>query len=318
MTQWGTDADPESTGRRSDCQDALGWSRRGLLGTFAAGLLAAVVPAGASASGQDREPLGEFTGVSTGGFVGFARESRQKAKENGTTIPAAAETDEAFELDGVLYDDGTWEAPEPSVPPLDTGVTEIDAELREGLDGTFDLETQVMTASGPVTVIGRDGTEIGFEVNVTTGESGDLSGDFEIDGGTLNVTLVDNEYIVDDTTGHEVIDEDLGLPATDPGENYIEIGFELEPDEDLMTALLESGGDDDSDGMDGDGNETDGNGNQTDGDDNESDGNGNETDGDENQTDGSDDDGAGFGLLAALGGLAGLGYLVDRFSATGE
>lgn len=214
MTECGTDADPGTTGRRSGCRDGLAQSRRGLLGTFAAGLLSTALPAGVSGAEQEREPLGEFTGVSTGGFVGFARESRQKAKGNGTTIPAASETDQPFELDGVLYDDGTWEAPEPNIPSLDTGVTEIEAALPEGLDGSFDLETQVMTASGPVVVIGRDGTEIEFEVTVTTGESGDLTGDFEIDGHTLVVTLVDNEFIVDDSTGYEVIDEDLG-PAGD-------------------------------------------------------------------------------------------------------
>lgn len=280
MTQCGTDADSGSTGERSESRDTLARTRRGLLGALAAGLLSTVMPVGASAGGQEREPLGEFTGISTGGFVGFARESRQKAKENGTTIPAASETEEAFELEGVLYDDGTWEAPEPTLPPLDTGVTEIEAELPAGLDGRFDLEAQVMTASGPVVVIGRDGTEIDFEVNATSGESGDLTGDFAIEGETLVVTLVDNEYIVDDTTGYDVIDEDLGLPATDPGENYLEVGFELEPDEDLVDALLESGGEDESDG--------------------------------------TDDDGAGFGLIAALGGLAGAGYLVDRLTAAGE
>lgn len=62
-----------------------------------------------------------------------------------------------------------------------------------------------------------------------------------------------------------------------------------------MDALLGTGGDE-SAGTDADGNETGGDG---------------------NETDGSDGGGPGFGPLAALGGLAGAGYLVDRLPSAG-
>lgn len=229
--------------------------------------------------GQERDVLGEFTGRSTGGYVGFFRESREAAMNNGTQIPASEDAEEAFTLDGVLYDDGTWESPDPQLPTLDATRTTFDPEILDGLSGEFDEEEGFMTAEGRIRVADAQDRSVEFDLAATTGESGELTGNFELDGTTVVATLVDNEYEIDNV-------ENFGggaIPDDDPDlSNYLEIGFEFEPDDELVQALL-SDEEEDEDG------------------------------GEE-----ASDDSPGFGILAGLAGLGGVGYAIRRLQREGR
>ena len=96
-------------------------------------------------------------------------------------------------------------------------------EAPDGLSGEIDR----LTAEGELAV-SVTGSSFSFEIAPTTEQSGALEGsaDLSEDGGTA--TLVDNEYIVDDTTGSPIVDPVLGLPIENPGLAWLELDLEVD------------------------------------------------------------------------------------------
>ncbi|WP_245724184.1 carboxypeptidase regulatory-like domain-containing protein [Natronorubrum texcoconense] len=191
---------------------------------------------------EDEHPDGENTFVahSQGGFISFAEDTdREGALEAGLEFPAQGEDDEHIQIVATIDDDGSWESTSTSFPNLvtDSGIeAEIDAP--DGLEGTIDDETGEMTIEGAldVAIEGDDDRQFTFEIATTTGESGSLSGAEAADEDGGAVTVVDNEFLVDDTTGDSIIDSELDLPATDEGTNWFELELETELDVDEETA----------------------------------------------------------------------------------
>ena len=203
---------------------------------------------------EDEQPDGEntFAAHSQGGFISFAEDTdREGALEAGLGFPAEGDDDEHIRIVGTINDDGSWESTSTSFPNLETdsGI-EAEVDAPDGLEGTIDDETGEMTVEGAldVAIEGDDDRQFTFEIATTTGESGSLSGtsDLDEDGGT--VTVVDNEFLVDDTTGDSIIDSELDLPATEEGTNWFELELETELDVDEETAAEASETDEEDSG----------------------------------------------------------------------
>lgn len=204
-------------------------------------------------------PVASFDAVSQGGFVAFDEDgSEEEAREEGEDFPAADEDDDdPFQIEGDIFDDGTWESTATIFPPFETdsGV-QADVEARLGLEGVVDQEDGFMTTAGELTVIIDDNPDyqFSFDINATTEESGELTGDADIEeneGGSL--TVVDNEFIVDDETGNTAIDGSLGLPAEEEGTNWLEMKLDIDVQEELDDAGTIEGEvtDDDGEPIDG-------------------------------------------------------------------
>lgn len=171
-----------------------------------------------------------FSATSQGGFLTIdeSADTRSAAREEGFVLP---EGEQALELDAEMGKDGSWESADIEFPRLKTeaqGFT-IEAELEfvDGLSGTLTKER--MTANGTINVVIEKPTEgeFSFEVAATSKESGALTGETNFEEAPLTATLVDNEFVIDDTTGNILVDGQLGLPAEEPGTNWFEIEVEL-------------------------------------------------------------------------------------------
>ncbi len=178
---------------------------------------------------EDQEPfeLGdEFEAEGVGGYISFAEESEEDAEEGGLTFPTETEDGEAIAVEATV-DGDTWESTSVEFPEVDTGTAEATIEALGGLSGNIDIEDGLMTAEGTleVTIEGDDSFE--FDIDATSEESGELSGNFDAEFAPAEVTVVDNEFIIDDETGDALIDGFLGLPADDPGENWLVLTFEI-------------------------------------------------------------------------------------------
>lgn len=196
-------------------------------------------------SGSDSGPSGDvrsgFRATNTGdGFISFdVTQGVQTAREEGLAFPG-----DEIEIEGVLYEDGTWESTGVSFPNLEvqTGI-EGSVTVPNGFTGEYDLEDDYLSAEAKleVEIIAQGQSQGAFEftVNTDTGESNGpaseagLQGSASFENGELpgSVTLVDNEYVADDTTGSSIVDPVLGLPITEPGRNWLELHLELEPAE---------------------------------------------------------------------------------------
>lgn len=136
-----------------------------------------------------------------------------------------------------------------------------------------------MTAEGRIRVVDAQDRSVEFDLLARTGDSGELTGAFEFDGTTVVATLVDNEYEIDTV-------ENFGggaIPEDDPDlRNYLEIGFEFEPDDELVQALVTDEEEEDDGGEE------------------------------------ASDDSPGFGILAAFAGLGGVGYAIRRLQGDGR
>ena len=152
----------------------------------------------------------------------------------------------AVEFEAALRSDGTWSADtisfaSPSLAELGISGINLDVELDapSGLVGTLDRETGAMTAAGtieltiPLSEIGEasDITVSATIGNATTGQSENLSGSpGNLGGAAGSVTLVDNEFSVPATGAvlrNTDVDAELGLPADQPGRNWLELDLEL-------------------------------------------------------------------------------------------
>jgi len=155
----------------------------------------------------------------------------------------------AATLSGELFPDGSWETTAVSWPPIDPDVDVppgVDFAVDIGVDGplagTIAPDEGAMTASlslravVDVTILVKSlQVEIPVEATaLTTGESGALTGSASgletavgLDGESAAVELVDNEFTVP-ATGTDAIDEQFGLPATEPGTNWLTLEMELD------------------------------------------------------------------------------------------
>lgn len=148
-------------------------------------------------------------------------------------------------LSGDIDADGTWEVTAVSWPNIDPDLADADlppgVEFELGVEvdgpirGTVDPEAGRMTGEMAlrialdVTVIVKSmQVEIPLDAGqLTTGESGAMTGDaMGLDGRTGTVTLVDNEFGVP-STETDAIDEAFGLPAPDPGTNWLSVTADL-------------------------------------------------------------------------------------------
>lgn len=185
--------------------------------------------AGTANSIQDTNEteLTSFVAESQGGYVSFSSDSEATAEEEGTAFPVLDDGQEPIQIEATVNDDGTWESENLTFPALTvTEGVEAQIEVVDGLEGEIDPEEGVFTAEGRFRVTIR-GSSFTYESIQTVGESGDLSGSAEFNGDTAEVTLVDNEFTVDEETDSTTINSILGLPADEPGENWLVLNMDL-------------------------------------------------------------------------------------------
>ncbi|SEH13167.1 Carboxypeptidase regulatory-like domain-containing protein [Natronorubrum sediminis] len=203
----------------------------------------------------ENQRVAEFSAVSQDGFVAFDESSQSDAESEGVSFPAEDDGETPIELDGAVYGDGTWESTDVSFPTLDAGAADADVEARNGLHGEFDEDADEMTVEGELTVLvdGDEDRSFSFDIDGTTGDSGELSGSGDFDDSAASASLVDNEFLVEDTTGDTVIDSALGLPSTNEGDNWFDLALDLEIEEsDSVTGTVEGTvEDDDGEPIDG-------------------------------------------------------------------
>jgi hypothetical protein len=190
---------------------------------------------GGGDGGDGQVVSGSFRAESReGGIVAFGTSSEEEFRETDLNLPPSEDIPDPVSVEAELNDDGTWESTTLNFPPIDVvpGITpEIAAP--NGFSGDYDEEEGRMTVEGGIeaTVENNEGEELTLEfpLNATTGTSGELSGSFEVQDGTVVATVVDNESIVEDTFGNEFVDERLGLPGEFEGDNWFELTLEIEP-----------------------------------------------------------------------------------------
>jgi hypothetical protein len=227
------------------------------------GALVVLITAGSfAAAGQSDETTGEqneteltaFTAESQGGYVSFSEDSESAAEEGGTAFPAVQDGQKPIQIQAeVNPDDGTWASQNLTFPTL--AVTDslgAEIEVIDGLEGEIDPEAGVFTAEGEFRVT-IDGNSFTYTSVMTSGESGDLSGSAEFSEGSAEVTLVDNEFTVDEQSGNGFIDSVLGLPADEPGENWLILQLDVSLNEEELddrSNLQTAGGEDSEESQD--------------------------------------------------------------------
>lgn len=199
-----------------------------LVASIVTGMVAiSSVPVGGEASaatadlqGDNETELVAFTASSQGGYVTFSEGSQDDAVASGTPFPGEDE-DEQIAIEATV-EDGEWEATSTTFPPLPV-TDDLDAEVEaSNLRGEIDPETGEMTVRGEFEVTIRSAS-FTFESEQTTEESNALSGEADFDSEPATVTLVDNEFTVEDETDNEVVNRVLELPATEEGENWFQL-----------------------------------------------------------------------------------------------
>lgn len=175
---------------------------------------------------EDKEVVAEFEAIGQEGFV----EINSQELEEPIQFPTPEEVDQPIAVDGEIYADGTWRAPEENVsfPTLSVfGGIEVQLEAVEDFTGTIDREAGTMTLDGNLEIT-VSGESIGVTANLTTETSNNLEGSAEgLDTDSANVTLVDNEFTIPDTTG-TIADSAIGLPSTEPGTNWFSLTLDAE------------------------------------------------------------------------------------------
>ncbi|ARS89633.1 BGTF surface domain-containing protein [Natrarchaeobaculum aegyptiacum] len=219
--------------------------------------MSATVAGGAAAIDTVEESPGQSTALSTHSSVasveeidGGSFEATNTHQEYGGSIAIGAESEGDFQDEGLEFsndegdhiaieaeidDDGTWESTDVQFPEIDHDLAdEVIAETPDGLAGEIDVENDEMTIEEGLfevsveTLLG-DG-EFEFEASPTSGSSGALEGEADFDSESGTAVLVDNEYTVEDTSGDGTIDDALGLPSENAGENWMELPLEFEFD----------------------------------------------------------------------------------------
>lgn len=179
--------------------------------------------------------LTAFVAESQGGYVSFSQDSEATAEEEGTPFPAL-EDREPIQIEAEVSEDGTWESQNLTFPALAVNEDprlEAEVEVIDGLEGEIDPETGVMTAEGEFRVTIQDAS-FTYQSVQTTRESGELSGTADFSGDSAEVTLVDNEFPVDERSGSSTIDSFLDLPADEPGENWLVLHMDVSLDQEQL------------------------------------------------------------------------------------
>jgi protocatechuate 3,4-dioxygenase beta subunit len=178
---------------------------------------------------DQKQPVATFTAENAGeGLISFSSDFIE-AVVDGAYFP----TDEIV-IEGELYSDGTWRSTDIQIPQIQTSAdqVEVTVDVPGGITGTIDREAETMTANAEfdVSVVGRD-ANFQFVIDATTGTSGGLVGDASFSGDTGQVTLMDNQFTVDQTTGDDLVDTGLELPADEPGENWFSLVLDMQFDD---------------------------------------------------------------------------------------
>jgi PKD repeat protein len=227
--------------------------RRRVLAAVGTGLAASAGRAGASGPGaesrqtgatqNDAEPTHVFTARGTGGFIGINTDSPES---DGYPLPDD-DGEPPVVIEGAIYPDGTWESTsvefrtfDPGdfgLPPIDL---EVDLNVPGGLSGVVDREEGLMTAEGSLEIFlplsEFDNIDEDLEVDIelvdgTTLQSNNMVGDTEaFDTPEGSMVFVDNAYTVPatDTVVFGIdLDEVLGLPSEQPGDNWFELAFDV-------------------------------------------------------------------------------------------
>ena len=170
-----------------------------------------------------------FSATSRGGFLTINENvgSRAEAREAGFQLP---DGQEVFTLMADVSDDGSWQSTEAGFPPIQTEISgfpvEANLELPDGLTGVITQDRMTATGTIRVTVENPEGV-FSFDIDATTGDSGNLTGEANFEETPLTATLVDNKFTIDEDSGNALIDSQLGLPAEESGTNWFEIELEL-------------------------------------------------------------------------------------------
>ncbi len=193
--------------------------------------------------GENLDPTHVFTATGTGGFLAI---NTDDPYSDGYPLPGGDEEPPVV-IEGLVYPDGTWEAAtvefrtfdpgEFGLPPVDL---DVEINVPGGLSGVLDREAGLMTVEGGLEIflalsefdnIDED-LSVALDIqDGTTLQSNSMVGDAEgLDTQVASVVLVDNAYTVPatDTVVFGIdIDEVLGLPSEDPGDNWFELGFDI-------------------------------------------------------------------------------------------
>lgn len=173
-----------------------------------------------------KQPVATFTAANAGeGLISFSSGFIEAVAE-GAYFPA-----NEIVITGEVYSDGTWQSTDIQIPQLQTSADQVavTVDVPGGITGTIDREAETMTADAEfdVSVVGRDAS-FQFVIGATTGQSGGLFGDANFEGDTGQATLMDNEFTVDQTTGDDLVDTGLELPADESGENWFSLVLDME------------------------------------------------------------------------------------------
>ncbi|WP_436903036.1 beta strand repeat-containing protein [Halovenus halobia] len=165
----------------------------------------------------DGSPQTTLSATNTGGFISFGTDSASAARSEGITFP-----EEGIQIEAEVNDDGTWESTSAEFPAVTTSGIEAEVSAPNGLTGKIDTEENFLTVEGELEVSVL-GDAFSFSIAPTTGNSGALSGSADLSAEGGSATVVDNQYIVDDSTGNLLVDSQLGLPIEESGQNWLEL-----------------------------------------------------------------------------------------------
>ena len=228
--------------------------RRELLKTTGVGAglaLGAGAGVGAASAQESRTVKTTFTATGLDGFI--AINETGQSPDTKFDLPGPTEVNDPVEIQGEIYEDGTWEStsvqfPNISIPdrlleqaglPPSIDITVIINPVNRPYTGTISrVEGQeIMTLTGSIEITVDisliDIDPITVTISPTTEQSNKLQGEIldnqnsDFQGTDAALTLVDNEFTIDATTGNGSIDGALGLPATTPGTNWFQLNADM-------------------------------------------------------------------------------------------
>jgi hypothetical protein len=202
------------------------------IGAFGVGLN----PVAADSHGTEDEVVAEFNATGTGGFVEV---NSDNPNDPTIPLPTPEEVDQPITINGEIYADGTVRTTEVSFPTLgqeQLGLPlTVDIEAPEPFEGEIDRAEGQLYLNGSLTITVLDGVEISVSANLTSGQSNSLIGSASgLATDSANVTLVNNEYVIDETTG-TVADSVFRFPSPEPGRNWFSLTLDMEIESETKT-----------------------------------------------------------------------------------
>lgn len=168
----------------------------------------------------------QFSMELVGGFLSVEGETVEEAREATFSIDLSpdGELDEAIMLEAQRVG-GRWESTHIELPDLEVAGIHVEPSTPDGLAGEFDPDAGLMTMEGRwLFDFGAGELDTAFEA--TTGDSGGMTGSFDVDEEPPTATLVDNESGVGES-GFAPIDNELDMPL-EPGEVWLELIVEFD------------------------------------------------------------------------------------------